>query len=273
MNKCIWITDIHLDHLSYQEKISYITSIKEKNPQIVICTGDISNAYMLSDDLSLICNILFPIKFCFVLGNHDIYGSSFELVDKKIFELENNHSNLIYLHKNNKIFYLNNNTVLIGFNGWYDTMNGDFYNSNVSLSDWINIFDYNKHKFLNKDSLRNISINRTEENIKNLNSKLEIIKNNSKIKNIIILTHVPPFDESFIPRYENSRIEYYLPFYSNNLIKKKILKFANENINKNIFIFSGHSHRKFVGQNGNVKFFVGYSEYESPIIQDIKINF
>lgn len=84
--------------------------------------------------------------------------------------------------------------MLIGQDGWADTRYGDFDHSTVNLNDSRLIAELYQAFLLNKSSLRKEMQRLADTDANALeNTLMQAI--NSRIKKIIIATHVPPFPE------------------------------------------------------------------------------
>ena len=70
--RVVWATDIHLNFLRPQERSSFYTSIRAKEPDAVFVTGDIAEAPSLRILLDEMRKAV-EVPLYFVLGNHDFF--------------------------------------------------------------------------------------------------------------------------------------------------------------------------------------------------------
>lgn len=84
-----------------------------------------------------------------VLGNHDYYRGQIDEVRSEMTALTESNENLFWLNVS-KILQLDNNTLLIGQDGWADGRLGDYHNSRVALNDSRMIADLFQEKILGK---------------------------------------------------------------------------------------------------------------------------
>lgn len=228
----LWATDLHLNY--FEE--NYIKSfgknlLKEYNPDSLIISGDISLGNKLESNLKTLSNAI-QVPIYYVLGNHDYWYSSFDKVNKIVSDLE---SNLI-INLNNKIIKINENTAMLGFDGWYDCQYGTI-NSEIKMNDWIKIEDFkNKDPILFSKQLSEKYLNFKELSLK--------AKENGFI-NQLIVTHIPPFKELIIEKE--------LPFYGSKVSGDMLLSL---DLNK-IVCLSGHTHNKAEYYVNNIKSYVG----------------
>lgn len=142
-------------------------------------------------------------------------------------------------------------------------MYGDYNLSDVMLNDYFKIFDFisldKKQRFLKLKELGN-------HYSEILKEKLNKITNN--IKNILILTHVPPFKESCV--YNNMPTnDSFLPHFSCKSSGDVILEYVKNN-NKNVTVLCGHTHGyREIKISNNIKVINSGAQYGKPKIQKI----
>jgi len=144
MTKYAWCSDIHLDHLKTEDQIvEFAERLVADNPAGVFITGDVSNAKQVVYHLSVFERVVQRPTY-FVLGNHDYYGGDVEGVRKLMKELSNISPFLKYMPTLPYVG-LSQATAVVGHDGWYDAMNGDWQASRFMMSDWIYIQDFLPH--------------------------------------------------------------------------------------------------------------------------------
>jgi predicted MPP superfamily phosphohydrolase len=276
MNTYAWATDIHLDTLGNDPVAitDFGKFLVKDAPHGVFLTGDLSNAKNLVYHLSILekaCER--PIYF--VLGNHDFYGASVETVRKTMRELTNMSQYLKYLPTTQYVA-LSPTTALIGHDGWYDGLYGDYKSSRFVMNDWIDIKEF-------------ADINSVTREVMGLTPRYPIIVKQAQAlameavrhvhdgikaavryhKTIIVLTHFPPFEESHI---HNGRVgdPGAQPWYTSKLMGD-LLKQASTAYPKVRFeVFCGHTHGKWDGQIAkNLFCHVGGAEYMHPELQTL----
>ena len=188
------VSDLHIDQWSplYKNKYpcgeikDFPFEIKDTDSKYLIIAGDIS------DDINISIDYLNKIsdkyeKILFVDGNHEHVNSYPNLYPiEKINELINNEK-IVYLPKNPFII---NNTVFLGFCGWWDYNNFDEKETETGtkyFKDWISDFSRKD----NIDFMMNV-IQRAGKEIKNLNDLIKKYEDDETINQIIIVTHTVP---------------------------------------------------------------------------------
>ncbi len=274
MHKYLHITDIHLNFLTKKDRIEYYQELNEQNPTHIFLTGDIGEAqsgyYNEPPSTSLIlqemaAHVEAPIYF--VLGNHDYYHGDVDAVRGEISELCHNHPRLTYLTTWGTV-QLDEHTSLIGVDGWADAREGDYENSYVRLNDSVFISElYAAHK-LGKVELAKQMAALADKDTENLDDHLNVLLWQREVppKNIIILTHIPPYKEVALFRGEISNNEY-LPFYVNWGLGMTLEAIAKEAPHVQFHVLCGHSHSEahmVHPQCPNLSVTCGPAEYGSP---------
>ena len=180
-----------------------------KKCNALLISGDIAEGSNIIDLLKEMADAIQKLIY-FVLGNHDYYFSSVANVIKDITRLTKTHSGLYWLNISG-IQMLNENTILLGQDGWADGRLGDYQNSRVTLNDSRLIAELFQQKILGKNKLLQKMQSLADRDAKNL--QLDLLKAIScKPKKTIILTHVPPFREACFYQGKISGDDW-LPFF------------------------------------------------------------
>lgn len=270
-----WCTDVHLDHIDNDPNkiVAFIDDIKRRNPDGVFITGDISSSQLLNKHLGMIENVGCPVYF--VLGNHDFWGSSIERVRADMHAISNASERLRYMG-NVQYIGLSNDTAVVGADGWYDCLYGDYRRSNFLMNDWEYIADYCRPgggggRGALKWKTHNIKeIVETSQQIavQSVNHMFEGIKSAVKYyKNIVVLTHVPPFEEAHIFQGQRGTPEAQ-PWFASKLMGDMLLNAARTFQNVNFTVLAGHTHGHFDGMiTSNMSCKVGGAEYLDPKVQ------
>lgn len=264
--KLIWLTDIHLNFLDVNKRKNFYQNLLKNNADALLITGDIAEAPNLVDILEEMVNDIKKAIY-FVLGNHDYYRSQINSVRAAITELTAKQNYLFWLPAAG-IQQLDNNTILVGQDGWADGRLGDYYHSDTSLNDSRMIADLFQQKILGKTQLLEKMQQLADNDAQELNYQLDqaIAKRPEKI---IILTHVPPFKEAATYKGKISDDDN-LPFFTSKATGDILLNAATENNTIEFLVLCGHTHGKaFYQPLHNLVVKAGKAEYYSPDVQEI----
>lgn len=274
MAKYAWATDVHLDCItSEQGLIAFAESLVVTEPQGLFLTGDISNASQLIYHLSAIERVVQRPVF-FVLGNHDYYGSDIDTVRKAMHQVSNMSQFLKYLPLTSFV-PLSPNTALVGHDGWYDVLNGLGEKSRFMMSDWSAIKDF--VPFSGGGSFM-----RNTGNVKDRYGLVEHARQLARAgvmhvhngiksavrthKNVVVLTHFPPFQESHIHEGKIGDAEAQ-PYFTSKMMGDMLLDAARAFPNTSFTVLAGHTHGKYDGKPmPNLEVHVGGAEYGRPTL-------
>src|SRR5262245_17674903 len=130
--KLAWLTDIHLNFLEDNERQKFYQEIVNTKCDGVLISGDIAEAPCLAEILTEMADYIDkPIYF--VLGNHDYYRGQIKEVRDAMTALTKENENIIWLPASG-IQKLDNDTLLLGQDGWADGRLGDYQNSRTVLN-------------------------------------------------------------------------------------------------------------------------------------------
>lgn len=266
MAKYAWATDIHLDFLGddSQRLIQFAESLITQSPTGIFLTGDLSMAKSLVYHLSAIEKVVQrPIYF--VLGNHDYYASSIEQVRKAMRELTNASPFLRYM-PTMPYYALTPQTAVIGHDGWYDGYHGDAVASTFIMNDWRAI-----KEFADVNGSRATIITQARklahEGVTHVHNAIKQAVRYHK--NLIILTHFPPFRESHI---YNGKIgdDNAQPWFTSKMMGDMLLDASKSFPGHTFTVLAGHTHGKYTGKiRDNLIVNVGGAEYYQPQLQGI----
>lgn len=237
MKKIAWLSDIHLNF--NKEGIGDLArEISGKDVDYVLITGDTSLSGDVCSDLEKLRSSVNVEKIVFLLGNHDFWGSSFEIVSNNAKALSTDA--LTYLSCQPKGIKLTEKTILVGSDGWYDA--GLFVRQGrVYMNDWDYISDY--HEFKNIESIVNFSKSVAERHNRYIVEQIrEAIADGAQ--NVMIATHVPPFVHGAQQkcRQQARRTEDIFPWYCNLSLGKMLEDVVDKNSNIKFSVYSGHVH-------------------------------
>lgn len=264
MARIAWSTDIHLNFLGTQQIETFLQSVKSQNPDAYIISGDIGEAPSIYDYLHRIADTL-DIPIYFVLGNHDFYHSSIQHVRAGIIRLTQDVENLHWLNLE-KYIELDNNTALVGHDGWADGRFGDFYTSSVFLNDYVMI-----------QELANISAEDRLRNLRKLGDEAgkhlkKILPNVCKTyQQVYVVTHVPPFQQSCWHEGESATDDNpYLPHFTCKAIGDALLDIVSQYPQCEVTVLCGHTHGSGDYQAlPNLNVITGGAVYGKPIINQM----
>ncbi len=264
--KMAWLTDIHLNFIDKNARKIFYQEIVDTQCDSVLISGDIAEAPSLSDILNEMENYINkPIYF--VLGNHDYYKGQIDEVRDAMTALTKEHNKLFWLPASG-IQKLNNDTFLIGQDGWADGRLGDYQNSRVVLNDSRMIADLFKKKILGKYQLLEKMQQLADADAMRLQNDLKQVINQNPRK-VIVLTHVPPFREACMHQGEISGDDW-LPYFSSKVIGEVLATAAKLDPEIELLVLCGHTHSEakiYCGSNLEIE--VGKAEYYLPEIQKV----
>jgi predicted phosphohydrolase len=254
--KYIHITDIHLDHLGdsdLREKewvlnnidrvVEYATDLCLENPNIdIVClTGDISSGQLLPYHLEVLGEVFrkYNKKLLFVCGNHDYYGSSFTETRKAIKQVIDSHKDTLYYLTDNTILQIDD-TLIVGHDGWYDGLYAPFIQfQTVEMNDFHVIEDLKDCR--TRNDLYNLCRKQAKTAADYVSKQIEwgIISKNPK--KVLVLTHIPPFQELSTYKGKVSN-NIWLPCYSSKTFGDMLIKTATKYPNINFRVLCGHTH-------------------------------
>lgn len=284
MSSFVWMSDLHLDfYADNVNRVVYeITKICEPSDvRGLLISGDITTSRNLITHLAMIERALQkPIYF--VLGNHDFYDSSYEDVNKQMVELSSMSNFLKYLPTTPYV-QINNNTVIVGANGWYDGIHGR-PSLDVIMMDWIRMKDYQelfigspqnwegsarakpctaKHLALILDKSRELSLNSAQQVTRGIKSA----KRNS-MKNVIVITHIPPFPQVCFYKGLPS-LPTFVAWYSSKLMGDVLTQAAEQLQDMTFTVLCGHTHeRRSVEIKKNLRVVSGQAKFGEVVVSD-----
>ncbi len=264
--KLAWLTDIHLNFLSPEERNDFYRELLLNNFDAALITGDIAEAPSIIPILEEMVSVL-KKKIYFVLGNHDFYKGKIDHVRDRIIASMRQNPLLQGLAYCGPV-YLNEDVILMGQDAWADGRYGDYVQSNVVLNDCRMINDLLQANHLGKMSLLDKMQSLADEDAKKLAANLsEVLLKHPK--KIIILLHVPPFKENCLYEGKISSDDY-LPFFSSKVMGDLLLKTAKEHKDVNFWVLCGHVHSESIYRPlSNLFVESGKAEYSNPEVQRI----
>lgn len=260
MSKIVWTSDIHLNFLSkIADRKAFYEDIRNRNPDCVVISGDIAESHNVVKLLQEMQTSL-QIPVYFVLGNHDFYRSNVKDVKASV-------AHLGYL-PNLGVLPLSESTALVGVDSWGDCRNGDYENSKLTMSDWLYITELNKAYLTGRTALKT-ALQKLADRDARVLKKNVLTALKTGFKRIIIITHVPPFENASYNAGRKSGNDG-LPFFSSQILGTMIKPIAEQNPNIDFLWLCGHTHSKVslqVLQNLEIR--VAQSEYYYPTVAGV----
>ncbi len=263
--KIVWCSDIHLNFIpDPRDRIKFYKDLVKQKGDLYLITGDIAESNSLPVYLQeLRCFIsIYDMKY--VLGNHDYYGGSV----KQVRMSQRDHPS--YLSRISKVLN-DGKTLLVGQDMWADAQYGDpetfFRNHNV-MSDWRLIEDFKGYWYKGPEFIKKKMLQLAKRDVLSLKKKLKKYVTKD-IKQVIIATHVPPFEECHNYQGKRSTPEM-MPFWTCKVFGDFLLKFAKKHTTLKILVLSGHTHDAAEYQPlPNLLCRVAASEYRYPRVAGI----
>ena len=265
--KLLWATDIHLDSASTKSRTAFVDSINQDAADKVLITGDIATGTTILTELEWLSqNINAPLYF--VLGNHDYYGSSIEIVRKQVSQWSHTQPHTHWLDESGHC-RLSETRILIGDGGWGDARNGDFLATPVRLND---------HRYIKE--LTGLERHLLQQKLQRLGSEAqqrlatqlhEVFASPDAVPltEIIVATHVPPFPESAWYMGYSGAVDW-IPDFTCKAIGDLLLEFAAKHSDIQWTVLCGHGHhRGTVNMRDNLIVHTGAAEYGAPRIEKI----
>ena len=264
-SQLLWISDIHLDQAQDEEKRRFFDKLATSRCDAILITGDITTSANTARDLSEISRAAGTTPVMFVLGNHDYFGSSFEMVDRKVAELCKQYQNLVHLG-DGEIIQLSAKTALIGHRGWFDGQAGAGARTRVGSADRYHIDDFknlNKAQYFQK--LRDLGVQSADYFRRVLPAALQ------RFQTVLLATHVPPFTQAL--RHRGSYCEWdRQPFFSNRSGGNAIIGISRTRsfASRQVIVYSGHGHCYSKFQSDNVEIRVAGAQPGFPALNGLQ---
>jgi predicted phosphohydrolase len=264
VKKIAWITDPHFNALN---DIVFDKFVEENflPMDMVLISGDIAQGDSLDFYLDRLSRLPVPM-IAFVLGNHDYYNSSFEIINNIANRFSRKHKNLIFLDKTDCV-ELTKSTGLIGHTGWADGLCGKIdYNTPLQIvNDFKYIFDF--HGMTKSDQVR-LMQKKAKSAARHIKRSLKIAF--EKYENVFMLTHFPPFAES--SWYEGKLSDdKWLPYVCSKTVGDVVKDFM-KNCDGKLTILCGHTHGEGkVSISDNIYVYTGFL-HNIIILRSIKYS-
>lgn len=262
MKRLAWATDIHLNFVSISMVDKFCDALLDVTPDAVIISGDIAEAPSVESFLQFLEGRL-QLPIYFVLGNHDFYRGSIAQVRGAIFDLCKRSQWLHWL-SDSRIVGLSDDTCLVGHDSWADGRFGHGCASTLTLNDFVLIDDF---KGLDRPELF-ARLNALGDEAARY-FRIILPRALARFRRVILVTHVPPFQEVSWYQGESSR-DQCLPHFGCKAVGEALVEIAANHGEQQITVLCGHTHRaseRRILPNLWVK--AGAAEYGKPALNQI----
>lgn len=267
--KLTWLTDIHLNFIDDDARSVFYQKVVKSGCDAVLISGDIAEAPSLVRLLQeMASQISKPIYF--VLGNHDYYHGEVASVREVVQHLSHHNTWLHWLPAT-KLQQLTSETLLLGQDGWADGRLGNYHHSTVNLNDSRLIGDLFQARLMGKNALLQKMQQLADVDAARLSDDL-LKAAELKPRQIIVLTHVPPFEKICLYQGQPSST-HFLPYFGSKIMGDVMVQMAQANPAIDYLVLCGHTHEMACHQplpNLTVK--VGSAEYGRSMFQEIIIG-
>jgi 3',5'-cyclic-AMP phosphodiesterase len=235
MDTIIWTSDLHLNAVDEEQRDAFFSALARAPGLSIVISGDIGDGKAFYRHVLEIQEKTNKRLF-FVLGNHDYYGYSIDIIRSLARTIHKENENVHYLG-NKSIIPLSEEVALIGHDGWADAFDGSFKQSNVVLRDWTHIQDFKGLEIVEiEEKLNELGQEAAMEVEQVLTGALE------HYSKVILLTHVPPFRDVCL--FEGKVIDdlsacHFVCKSMGDMLKRVFQKHPN----KQCLVLSGHTHQ------------------------------
>lgn len=281
--KYAFLTDIHLDCLTHEKLNDFLVACADPSIDHYLISGDIAQAPSVESFLKVMADAWDrPITFC--LGNHDFWHGSIKGVRNRISEVcRKQHIFDIHYVTHAEYFSLSSTTALVGHDGWYDGLHGDARYSSFLMNDWWNIKEFkdvleplSAIEYKKGPRLDMISRMRVIELCQRLASEAAThVKKGinaavaSGYQKILILTHIPPWNEAHVHEGRPGG-NYAAPWFTSKIMGDMLEEIAKKNPDVEFTVLCGHTHGRIdVALLPNLTCRVGGADYINPRVQFI----
>jgi hypothetical protein len=264
IRRLAWLTDVHLNFLDPPEREAFYRTLAQTDADAFLVGGDVGEAPDVALHLSAIDRaVRRPVYF--VLGNHDFYRGSIAGVRAQAEALAVASPNLHWLPRAG-VVPLTAATCLVGHDGWGDGRLGDYAGSDVMLNDWGLIGEFGGFFEAPEERLAKLRALGDEAGahfLAVLPAALE------RFRQVLVLTHVPPFREACWHQGRVSGDEW-LPHFTCKAAGDALAGAMALRPDRRMTVLCGHTHGAGEAQVlPNLKVLTGGAVYGSPTAQRV----
>jgi Icc-related predicted phosphoesterase len=257
-----WLTDLHLNFVSLRNRVALYAQVRERHLDAILLGGDIGEADSVTGFLAEIEREL-QMPIYFVLGNHDFYRGSIAGVRDAVARQAEESRWLRWLPAGG-VVSLTATTALIGHDSWADGRLGDFFRSEVLLNDYVLISELRGHGKKARYAQLNTLGDEAAEFLER--RACEAL---AGWRDVIVLTHVPPFREAC---WHEGRIcdDDYLPHFGCRVVGERLAAVMRRQPHKAMTVLCGHTHSAGTARIlDNLTVYTGQAEYGEPTVQRV----
>lgn len=244
--RVLWITDPHLNFLpgAGASRVFGEHLVRERSFDAVILSGDIAEAPSVRDLLSAFAQGVAPRPVYFVLGNHDYYRGSFASVRRDM-RKGFDQPNLVWLDEA-EVALLDDDTALVGHQGWFDARLGNAEKSRVIMTDFTSIRDLREHvlselNWIHGDRASLIDKLHALGDAAAEQAKAKLQEALTARGTVVFVTHFPPFKEACWHEGALSD-DHWLPWFTCQAMGAMLLDIARNHPQHRILVLCGHTH-------------------------------
>lgn len=264
--KLAWLTDVHLNFLDANERKKFYQEIINTKCDGVLISGDIAEAPSIKNILKELATVIKKPTY-YILGNHDFYRGQIDAVRNEMTALTESNEYLFWLPAS-KVIQLDNDTLLVGQDGWADGRLGDYHNTRVVLNDSRMISDLFQEKLVGRSQLLAKMQQLADYDAGQLQEQL-IQAAIQRPQRIIVLTHIPPFKEACLHEGKISNDDW-LPYFASKASGDVLMNICIAHPDIDFLVLCGHTHGKAkYCPLPNLTVEAGHAKYNRPEIQKI----
>jgi Icc protein len=257
-----WLTDIHLNFVPPKGRADLYARLRAENFDALLLGGDIGEADSVTQFLDEIADAL-RLPIYFVLGNHDFYRGSIASVREAVAR-QSAASRWLHWLPACGVVPLTATSALVGHDSWADGRLGDFFASDVLLNDYVLIAELRAPA----KSARYAKLNALgDEAAEFLDRKVHEAV--TAYRNLVVLTHVPPFREAC---WHEGRISnaHYLPHFACRAVGERLAAIMRDHPDCQMTVLCGHTHSPGVARIlDNLEVRTGHADYGRPSLQQV----
>jgi len=260
MKSLTWLTDVHLNFVQDSQVKELCKTITVSNPDLVLISGDISEAPDLESHLRLLEELI-QCPIYFVLGNHDFYKGSIHSVRGTAKRISESSNQLKWL-SNMGVVKLTEQTGLLGHDTWADGRLGAGAKSPIFLNDFMLIKELRESRNL-FETLNALGDESADYFKRHLPEAL------NRFQHLLVMVHVPPFGEACWHEGKISGDDW-LPHFTCHAVGEVLRQTMSAHPSKQMTVLCGHTHSAGVAQIlPNLEVKTGAAIYGKPSVQEM----
>ena len=270
MTRVAWITDPHLNFAVDQYRRFLFESLEFAEADAVLVSGDIAESRELEGELIELFTVIGKPLY-FVLGNHDYYRGSIREVRDQMRGFIAKTPGLVYLSQAG-VIELAPGVGLVGHDGWGDGRLGDFFDSDVQLNDYALIAELAETRVgweNDKVELAKRLARLGDEAAAHLAAVLPDALDRDGYRNVVVVTHVPPFREACW--YEGGLSDdNWAPHFTCGAVGDVLRAVMQARQEQRMLVLCGHTHGEGIAQIlPNLRVLTGGAKYCRPVVNQV----